>query len=249
MFFNEPLQTTLIVVCKNELLTNQLKKYVETNDDIDEENVVGTKDGTVKIVAWDEKVWLDNKKAGNIASKILLIGNVKGADKLLPIIDIKYNEFGIKYGLAGNQALITANPTIFSDHDIYGKFVDCIKKYDLADNLKPVEPLKDNKEVSPKEELPEKVMPETTGEAKKEETDVADSTKPKKKIGFAKAIGKTISFIGKAASTISSGVSHTVSQISSAIDDLPADRLELVTQQYYLGIMKFYENHLSEFLR
>ena len=31
MFFNEPQQTTLIVVCKDELLTNQLKKYVETN--------------------------------------------------------------------------------------------------------------------------------------------------------------------------------------------------------------------------
>ena len=51
MFFNESQQTTLIVVYKDELLTNQLKKYVETNDDIDEENVVGTKDGSVKIVA------------------------------------------------------------------------------------------------------------------------------------------------------------------------------------------------------
>lgn len=128
MFFNETQQTTLIVVSKDELLSNLLKKYVETNDDINEENVIGTKDGTVKIVAWDEKVWLDNKKAGNIASKVLLIGKVKGVDKLIPIIDVKYNEFGIKYGWAGNQAILTVDPKKLSNKTDYDTFFEALQK-------------------------------------------------------------------------------------------------------------------------
>lgn len=128
MFFNEFQQITLIVVSKDELLTNLLKKYVETNDDIDEENVIGTKDGTVKIVAWDEKVWLDNKKAGNIGDKVLLIGEVKGVDKLIPIIDIKYNKFGIKYGWAGNQAILTVDPKKLSNETDYNTFFEAFQK-------------------------------------------------------------------------------------------------------------------------
>lgn len=37
---------TLIVVYKDELLMNQLKKLVETNDDIDDK-IVGTKDNSM----------------------------------------------------------------------------------------------------------------------------------------------------------------------------------------------------------
>lgn len=133
MFFNEPQQTTLIVVCKDELLTNQLKKYVETNDDIDEENIVRTKDGSVRIVAWNEKVWLDNKKAGNIAAKVLIIGNVKGADKLIPIIDVKFNEFGIKYGWAGNQAIITVDSKALSNEADYDAFLEKLKETSVSE--------------------------------------------------------------------------------------------------------------------
>ena len=40
---------TLIVVYKDELLMNQLKKLVETRDD-DEGDVVGTKDDSINII-------------------------------------------------------------------------------------------------------------------------------------------------------------------------------------------------------
>ena len=55
---------TLIVVYKDELLINQLKKLVETHDD-NGDTVIGTKDDTINIVSWTEKVWLANKKAGS----------------------------------------------------------------------------------------------------------------------------------------------------------------------------------------
>ncbi len=65
--FNE--KKTLIVVYKNELMLNQLKKLVETNDDGEGDNIVGTRDGSVQIVAWTESVWKDQKKAGNSISR------------------------------------------------------------------------------------------------------------------------------------------------------------------------------------
>ena len=70
---------TLIVVYKDELLMNQLKKMVETHDD-NEQGVVGTRDDSINIVSWTEKVWLENKKAGNIQGKILFLGEIKGTD-------------------------------------------------------------------------------------------------------------------------------------------------------------------------
>ena len=44
---------TLIVVYKDELLMNQLKKLVESHDDNQE--IVGTRDNSINIVSWTEK--------------------------------------------------------------------------------------------------------------------------------------------------------------------------------------------------
>lgn len=54
---------TLIVVYKDELLMNQLRKMVETHDD-SEQSIVDTKEFSINIVSWKEKVWLVNEKAG-----------------------------------------------------------------------------------------------------------------------------------------------------------------------------------------
>ncbi|MCI6995655.1 MAG: hypothetical protein MR936_02405 [Eubacterium sp.] len=43
---------TLIVVYKDEMLMNQLKKMVETKDDGGDEQIVGTRDASINIVAW-----------------------------------------------------------------------------------------------------------------------------------------------------------------------------------------------------
>ena len=113
---------TLIVVCKDEMYINQLRKLVETKDDGDS-SITGTQDGTIQIVAWDEKTWLAQKKAGNISNKVLFIGEIKGINKLLPIIDIQFNEYGVKYGWAGNQAAIWIEPQEISNEEIYVEFL------------------------------------------------------------------------------------------------------------------------------
>lgn len=88
--FYEP--QTLIIVYKDEMLANQMKKMIETKDDTDD-SITGTQDNSINVVAWTEKVWLANKKAGNITSKVLFLGNIKGVDKLIPVIDVKSTRY------------------------------------------------------------------------------------------------------------------------------------------------------------
>lgn len=127
---------TLIVVYKDEMLLNQLKKMVETNDDESEENIVGTTDGSINIVSWDEKVWLSQKKAGNINGKILFLGDIKGADSLIPVIDVKFDKFGIRFGWAGKQAILCARVQELVEKDLYSEFVDELATYPVPEMIK-----------------------------------------------------------------------------------------------------------------
>ena len=116
------LPQTLIVVYKDELVLNLLKKLVDTNDD-DGNTIVGTRDGSVNIMAWDEKMWLSQKKTGNITSKVLFLGDVKGSKSILPLIDEKYNKWGIKYGWAGKQAVLTVDESALNKREDYNAFL------------------------------------------------------------------------------------------------------------------------------
>jgi len=126
---------TLIVVCKDEMYINQLRKLVETKDDSDS-SVTGTQDGSIQIVAWDEKTWLAQKKAGNISNKVLFIGDVKGVNKLLPIIDIQFNEYGVKYGWAGNQAAIWIEPKEIGNEETYLEFLKKLNELPIPEKYR-----------------------------------------------------------------------------------------------------------------
>src|SRR5699024_164229 len=126
---------TLIVVYKDELLMNQLKKMVETRDD-SEEGVVGTRDDSINIVSWTEKVWLGKKKAGNMQGQILFLGDIKGTDKLIPVIDEKCDDCGVKYGWAGNQAVLFADPKSLTDQKAYDDFLNKLSELPVPAFLK-----------------------------------------------------------------------------------------------------------------
>lgn len=125
-------EKTLIIVYKekDEVIVNQLRKLIETNDDDTENDVViGVEDGTVKIVTWDEKVWLDHKKAGDIDDKVLFLGDeIKGVKNLIPVIDEKYNEFGIHYGWAGKQAVLYVDEKALIKKELYQDFLFELKE-------------------------------------------------------------------------------------------------------------------------
>lgn len=125
-------EKTLIIVYKekDEVIVNQLRKLIETNDDDTENDVViGVEDGTVKIVTWHEKVWLDHKKAGDIDDKVLFLGDeIKGVKNLIPVIDEKYNEFGIHYGWAGKQAVLYVDEKALIKKELYQDFLFELKE-------------------------------------------------------------------------------------------------------------------------
>lgn len=133
MFCNEP--KILIAVYNDELALNQIKKLVESNDD-GEDSVTGTKDRSVNIVSWSEKVWLDQKKAGNINDKVLFLGKIKGSEKLIPVVDIKFDMHGVKYGWAGNQAIIWTDVDILKEKEAYYNFLNELKELPIPDVLK-----------------------------------------------------------------------------------------------------------------
>ena len=108
---------------KDEMSVNFFKKLVSKNDDLENE-IVGIKDGTVKIVAWEEKVWLSNKSAGQISNKVILLDDVKGSKALLEVSDLKYNAHGIKYGWAGPQAIISIEENDLKDENKYNEFLN-----------------------------------------------------------------------------------------------------------------------------
>ena len=127
---------TLVVVYRDELLVNKLKKLVETRVDVDEDQATRLMEDSINIVAWTEKVWLEQKKAGNITSKVLYIGDIKGTDKLIPVVDIKFNDYGAKFGWAGNQAIVFADSSKIKDETAYSNFLRELSKLPVPDILK-----------------------------------------------------------------------------------------------------------------
>lgn len=111
---------------KDELALNYLMKLVQTKDDDEETGeVVGTKDNSVEIIAWTEKVYLDNKKAHSISNKIIFLDDIKGVDKTIaPIMDVKYKENGIKYGISGNNAIISIDEKALKSNKDFQTFLE-----------------------------------------------------------------------------------------------------------------------------
>ncbi len=149
--FEEPRNLLVVYKAKDEISLNQLKKFVDTNDD-ENGKIVGTEDGTVTIIAWDEKTWRDNKKAGNIGhldDKILFLGDIKGVDKLIPTLDIKFDQHGVSYGFSGKQAAIMIDPKPLFKKEAYDSFIEDLKQVcdaKTVENKRKIDDFSDKKE-------------------------------------------------------------------------------------------------------
>lgn len=219
---------TLIVVYKDELMLNQLKKLIETKDDSETDGVVGVTDESVRIVAWTEKVWRDQKKAGNINNKVLFLGDIKDTDKLIPIIDIKYDQYGITYGWAGNQAILYVDPKALAQENIYNEFIEKLSAYSPPDILK----------ANPKQIDDCQFENLATTEASPIKEQTVDETRKKKSELFLK-LG---SIVGVAARSVSKTASAMLKKVQT-------DWEKIRKQQLYYGIMKLYENDLESFIQ
>ena len=211
----------LIVVYKDEMILNQLKKLVESKDDTSEK-IVGSKDGSINIVAWTEKVWLANKKPGNIQGKILFINYIKGTDKLIPVLDVKFNEYGIRYGWAGNQAILYVNSKELIERSSYLNFISELSKLPIPEMYKQPK----NTKI--------KVIDENREDLQSEQQD-----------------NDCKNLFLKAKEQLSKGVNQIEKagiKVAMNAEDYLRDKNYLVTQMLFYGIVHLYNDGLDEFM-
>lgn len=241
IFGTNPTPKTLIVVYKDEMLLNQLKKMVESCDDADTERTTGSTGSSINIVAWSEKVWLGNKKAGNINSKVLFLGEISGSDKLIPVIDIKYDEYGVKFGWAGNQAILYVEPNELESNAKYLEFVHELVKEPVPEMIKHPKSIRIKDEENA-------VDATTTGEDSIEVEDDAKKHTSKIKI-------RAPEFVLKAKGGLEKSV-HKIADIAADVGDTIADKAEEILrdkkivkrQMLFFGVVKLYQNCLNDFM-
>ncbi len=227
---------TLIVVYKDELLMNQLKKMVETHDD-NEQNVIGTRDNSINIVSWAEKVWLSNKKAGNIQDKILFLGEIKGTDKLIPVIDVKFDDCGVKFGWAGNQAVVYADPKLLTTREDYDAFLEKLSELPVPSFLKATKESITVTGAGLEVEAGIESLSEDIPEKADNETVVVDGEKHQK-VDMFKDIKKVFSTtIGKIGT-----------QAASKYEEIFRNKPLMKQQMLFYGVVNLYNDGLEKFM-
>jgi hypothetical protein len=227
---------TLIVVYKDELLMNQLKKLVETNDD-NEDGAVGTRDNSINIVSWTEKVWLGNKKAGNIQGKILYLGDIKGTEKLIPVIDVQFNDCGVKYGWAGNQAVLYIEPKALTNRKGYDAFLEKLDTLPVPDILKPIKEKITTPDTEAHEGTGEVVEIAVTAEPLEEEKTPKKHRNPAVFEAAKKAIESGAEAIGKVGSIV-----------AARSEELFRNKSLMKRQMLFYGVIHLYNDGLESFM-
>ena len=215
---------TLIVVYKDEMLANQMKKLIETKDDTDD-GLTGTRDSSINVVTWTEKIWLANKKAGNITSKVLFLGGIKGVDSLIPVVDVKFERHGVRYGWAGNQAVIYADPGEIKTIDSYYAFYNELKSMPVPQAIK---------DASKPKTAPVKEQPQEEAQQETEE----------KKGFFAK--GKDL--LKKVEDTIVDGMVDIAEKASIFTEENFRNKKAVERQMLFYGVINMYNEGLETFM-
>ena len=215
---------TLIVVYKDEMLANQMKKLIETKDDTDG-GLTGTRDSSINVVTWTEKIWLANKKAGNITSKVLFLGGIKGVDSLIPVVDVKFEKHGVRYGWAGNQAVIYADPGEIKTIDSYYAFYNELKSMPVPQAIK---------DASKPKTAPTKEQPQEEVKQESEE----------KKGFFAK--GKDL--LKKVEDTIVDGMVDMAEKASIFTEENFRNKKAVERQMLFYGVINMYNEGLEIFM-
>jgi hypothetical protein len=221
MFGNEE---TLIVVYKDEMVLNQFKKLAESRNR-DQEYLANHPE--LNIIAWNEKTWLNNKKAGNIRGKILYLGQLKGTKELIPVIDIKFQKYGVCFGWAGNQAVLYGNRKNFKTKEEYLEFVSALNECSVPESIK--EPInatfgeENDSEMQTDEEVVEPI-----------ETENKKGLFSKLKNG----IGKGITLAKEKSSDLIDGW-----------DNLTRSKKAVVRQMLFFGVDNIFKDGLDEFVK
>ena len=104
-----------------------LQQLISAFDDSDDKQV-GTKDGSVDAVVWDEKHYRDNLNCLNSTNHILFIGDNESAREARSNMNVKFYAVGMSYGWLGAQAYMLVDDGSLNK-DNYGEFKELCEKY------------------------------------------------------------------------------------------------------------------------
>lgn len=172
-----------------------------------------------------EKVWLANKKPGNIQGKILFLGDIKGTDKLLPVIDVKFDNYGIIYGWAGNQGILYVNSKALTERDTYLSFIDELSQFPIPEAYK----IPKNVNISDKNEDTSKIKVKENAIILKSKFHILKEVKLK--------LSKQMDNIEKRGTNL-----------AMKAEDFLRDKSYVSTQMMFYGVIHLYINGLEKFM-
>lgn len=97
------------------------------DDDVENNTVVGIKDGSVEAVVWNADIYNDNKAQLGSNTKLIFIGKNKSSEAVIPSIrfDKDMAKYGVNVGSLGNKAVLyIESNTLFSNKDLYDGFYE-----------------------------------------------------------------------------------------------------------------------------
>lgn len=127
--------TDLVAVIKDDLLFNQLKKLIQSEDDESEEVIVGVRDGTCRIMRWDERKWLYRSRTDTLNAKTLVLGDVKGTEDGIKVMDVKFENYGVRYGWIGNCAYVAADRSCLRSKGMYEEFLKELAELPVPESI------------------------------------------------------------------------------------------------------------------
>ncbi len=244
-----PQKKTLIIVYKDEMLLNQLKKLIESPGKPDDPDDSGISSETVNIVAWTEKLWKKNSAPGNISGKVLFLSDLKATDKLIPCIDKRICEDGITFGWAGNQAVLYADLNAIKDHESYTAFLEKLYELPVPDVIKygkkgkPEDTHEDEEipaETDPKGDAPDTAEASDPAEDLEEASGEEAQAAPEKPNIFKRA--------GAAWTRGRENLHQARVKAVWKVEDLFRDKNMVKRQMLFYGVIRLYQDGLREFL-
>lgn len=129
MFDSKNEKKELIIVCDESLMeyANYLMALIGQNDDKDEQ-IVGTKDGTVSAAIWTPKTYKDTLPKITSNTHILFIGSFKEAKEQRKNVNSKFNKYGMHFGWLGKRAVMYVDDKMLEKEE-YDHFLKFSKNY------------------------------------------------------------------------------------------------------------------------
>lgn len=159
------------------------------------------------------------------------MGDIKGVDKLIPVIDVKFDKHGVRYGWAGNQAVIYVHPNEIKSIESYRAFHEELETLPapqvVKDAIKPKEAVKS--EMKSAEDTQVEVQP----------------TESEKKGFFTK--GKNIA--KKVGHTIGDAVADASERAMFFSEENFRNKKEMERQMLFFGVISLYNEGLETFMK